>query len=136
MKTALTTMPKSTDAAFKDILERIQQQHPDTTIMALRALTWCLYARRPLHMDELRVAVVVEDGDGEPKDGEDVTSIPTLPRRASTVFERHLPSFMVSTAEAARILNAWIAMGANTRGQTVVPFQVIISATKIWRVHI
>jgi len=75
MKAALTTMPKTTDAAFKDILERIQQQHPDTTIMALRALTWCLYARRPLHMDELRVAVVVEEGDGEPRDGENSTSI-------------------------------------------------------------
>lgn len=75
MKAALTTIPKSTDAAFENILQRIEQQDTNTTMMACRALTWCYYARRPLHMDELRVAVVVEDGDSEQRDGEPATSI-------------------------------------------------------------
>ena len=75
MKAALTMIPKSTDAAFKNILERIEQQDTNTKRIAYRALTWCYYARRPLWMNELQAAIVVEEGDSEARDEENATTI-------------------------------------------------------------
>src|SRR5271170_2014954 len=75
MKAALTTIPKSTDAAFKNILERIEQQDTNTKKMAYRALTWCYYARRPLWMNELQAVIVVEEGDSEVREEENPTTI-------------------------------------------------------------
>lgn len=74
MKAALTTIPKTTDAAFQNILNRIKKtRHTATT--ARRALTWCYYTRRPLDMEELQVAIVVEDEDSEPREKENAGTI-------------------------------------------------------------
>ena len=70
MKAALGTIPSTTDAAFENILERIEQQELGSKITALRTLTWCYYARRPLRVDELCEALVVEDGDISHRDNE------------------------------------------------------------------
>jgi hypothetical protein len=75
MKAALTTIPKSTNAAFENILERIELQDTYTKTIAYRALTWCYYARRPLQMSELQAALVVEDRDSEARDEENATTI-------------------------------------------------------------
>jgi hypothetical protein len=74
MKAALTTIPKTTDDAFQNILERIEQD-PNTATTARRALTWCYYTRRPLDMEELRQAIVIEDEDGEPRGEENAGTI-------------------------------------------------------------
>jgi hypothetical protein len=68
MRAAMNTMPPTTDAAFENILKRIERQEHSSAIMAQRTLTWCYYARRPLQMDELRAALVVEDEDTELRD--------------------------------------------------------------------
>jgi hypothetical protein len=70
MKAALNTIPSTTDAAFENILERIEQQEIGSKITALRALTWCYYARRPLQVAELCQALFVEDGDIAQRDNE------------------------------------------------------------------
>src|SRR5271154_4503669 len=65
MREALKTIPSTTDEAFDKILDRIEAHGPSSAKMALRTLTWCYYARRPLKMEELCEALVVEDGDHE-----------------------------------------------------------------------
>lgn len=65
MQEALKTMPSTPNEAFDKILKRIEAQGLSSAKMALRTLTWCYYARRPLNMEELRGAIVVEDGDNK-----------------------------------------------------------------------
>jgi len=65
MEEALKTMPETTDEAFNKILERIEAHGRGSAKTALRTLTWCYHAQRPLKMEELREALVVEDGDNE-----------------------------------------------------------------------
>src|SRR5277367_2592683 len=65
-----------TDEAFDKILERIEALGPSSAKTALRTLTWCYYAQRPLKMEELREALAVEDGDSElPKNENSPASI-------------------------------------------------------------
>jgi hypothetical protein len=69
MKKALERMPTTIDDAFGNILERIgSSQGPDSARTALRTLTWVYRARRPLRMEELSEALVVEDGDHDPRE--------------------------------------------------------------------
>src|SRR5271154_5332688 len=70
MKAALGTIPSTTDAAFENILERIEQQELGSKVTALRALTWCYYARRPLRVAQICDALSVEDGDNAQRDNE------------------------------------------------------------------
>jgi len=66
MKRALETMPETTDDAFDKILKRIEANSGSSSRKtALRTLTWCYYAKRALKMEELREALVIEDGDNE-----------------------------------------------------------------------
>ena len=61
MREALNELPSTPDAAFEEMLRRIEQQDHRSAATAIRTLTWCYYSRRPLQMDELRHALVVED---------------------------------------------------------------------------
>ena len=61
MREALNELPSTPDEAFENILRRIEQQEHRAATTAKRTLTWCYYSRRPLQMDELRQALVVED---------------------------------------------------------------------------
>jgi len=62
MRKALNELPSTPDEAFENILRRIEQQDHRAATTAKRTLTWCYYSRRPLKMDELCQALVVEDG--------------------------------------------------------------------------
>jgi len=66
MKEALETMPETTDDAFDKIIKRIEAHSGSSSKKtAIRTLTWCYYAQRPLKMEELREALVIEAGDHE-----------------------------------------------------------------------
>src|SRR5271154_2675559 len=62
MRKALNERPSTPDKAFENILRRIEEQERHSATTAIRTLTWCYYSRRPLKMDELCQALVVEDG--------------------------------------------------------------------------
>jgi ankyrin repeat protein len=47
---------------YQRSLERVQRQHPERARLGLRALSWVLYARRPLSISELRHALAIEPG--------------------------------------------------------------------------
>jgi hypothetical protein len=70
MKKALETIPWTIDEAFNEILERIENQEPSSATTAKRTLTWVYYAQRPLEMEELREALVVERNDHDRKDND------------------------------------------------------------------
>lgn len=74
MRAAMNTVPPTTDDAFKNILNQIEKQESNSKITAQRTLIWCYYARRPLQMDELRAALVVEDEDIELRDEAETAS--------------------------------------------------------------
>ena len=61
MREALNELPSTPDEAFENILRRIEEQERHSATTAIRTLTWCYYSRRPLKMDELCQALVVED---------------------------------------------------------------------------
>lgn len=63
---ALRALPRSPDEAYQKILRRLGNQNTITKKSAFRTLSWILYARRPLQMQELLAAVQVDQG--EPSD--------------------------------------------------------------------
>ena len=60
---ALETAPRDMSSAYKDVMQRIEQSKPGDKVLAIKILSWLFYAFRPLLMDELLEALVVEDGD-------------------------------------------------------------------------
>lgn len=60
---ALETVPRDMSSAYKDVMKRIEQSKPGDKELAIKILSWLFYAFRPLLMDELLEALVVEDGD-------------------------------------------------------------------------
>ena len=76
MERSFETMPQTIDDAFDKMLKRIEEQGPGSAAMGRRTLRWVYYARRPLRMEELRQALVVEEDDSSPKKNAlDATSI-------------------------------------------------------------
>ena len=61
MEKALKTLPADQIEAYKDIITRIRAAGDHTSVTAIRTLTWIFHAARPLHMDELREALCVEE---------------------------------------------------------------------------
>jgi ankyrin repeat protein len=62
LRKALSELPKGIEQVFNRSLQRIEEQSPETRQLAVRALTWAMNARRPLHISEMIEAIAVEDG--------------------------------------------------------------------------
>ena len=62
IRQALKSLPQDLDETYERILSRI---NPNDAVMAKRALTWLAYASRPLLLDELAEAAVLEHGTRE-----------------------------------------------------------------------
>jgi len=62
---ALNSLPNDLHEAYNEVFKRIQVQGPDRQDLVLKIVSWILYAKRPLKMDELREAIVIEPGDTE-----------------------------------------------------------------------
>jgi hypothetical protein len=68
LRTALKKLPKGSEAyddAYKEAMERIESQLPDSRELAKQALLLITCARRPLTTLELRHALAVEVGESE-----------------------------------------------------------------------
>jgi hypothetical protein len=63
MKEALDSVPTELPNAYLETLERISRKGPDHLNLALEVLSWLFYAKRPIHMRELREALTVEKGE-------------------------------------------------------------------------
>ncbi|KAH0536219.1 hypothetical protein FGG08_006886, partial [Glutinoglossum americanum] len=59
VKKALRELPATLDDNYNEAMERIKQQ--PTRILAMRALSWIVYAVRPLHLEEVLHAIAVDD---------------------------------------------------------------------------
>jgi hypothetical protein len=75
MEKALDTLPTELSMAYKEVIDRISKTDEESGDAGMRILTWIFHAARPLKMDELRVALDVEDGysniDDEPQFSKD-----------------------------------------------------------------
>ncbi|KAH9484709.1 Vegetative incompatibility protein HET-E-1 [Psilocybe cubensis] len=60
---ALDLLPADLDSTYRSALSRIDNQEGDFPILAKRAITWLIYAHRPLTAAELMVALAIEDID-------------------------------------------------------------------------
>ncbi|KAH8781604.1 ankyrin repeat protein, partial [Hyaloscypha finlandica] len=49
--------------AYSNVIQRINGQLEEDRLLAQRALSWIIYAQRPLMISELRVALAIEAGD-------------------------------------------------------------------------
>jgi ankyrin repeat protein len=66
LRDALTTLPTGVsayDEAYQDAMKRIERQHPERTAVAKDVLAWLTFAKRPLNIEELRTAVIVQETD-------------------------------------------------------------------------
>jgi ankyrin repeat protein len=61
LRKALMQLPKGIEQVFKRSLQRIEEQSEETRQLAVKALTWAMNARRPLHVSEMLEAIAVED---------------------------------------------------------------------------
>jgi hypothetical protein len=59
VKKALRALPTTLDKNYDEAMERIKQ-HPNKTV-AIWALTWVVYALRPLQLEEVQHAIAVEE---------------------------------------------------------------------------
>jgi hypothetical protein len=60
---AVHSAPKDLSSAYNEIISRIESGPPGDKDLAMRILSWVLRSLRPLEMDELREALVVEDAE-------------------------------------------------------------------------
>jgi hypothetical protein len=60
---ALETVPRTMPAAYEDVLKRIEQSGSDDMNLAIKILSWLFYTKKPLSMDALRQALVVNEND-------------------------------------------------------------------------
>ncbi|KAK2791961.1 hypothetical protein FQN51_001975 [Onygenales sp. PD_10] len=68
IRTALKNLPSGSDAydaAYQDIMKRVENQLPDQAKLAKRVLSWIVCARRPLKQTELLHALAVEPHEHE-----------------------------------------------------------------------
>lgn len=63
VRNKLQTLPTTLTGTYDDAMQRIQNQAPDHSRVALKALAWVSYALRPLSLKELQHALAVEPGD-------------------------------------------------------------------------
>src|SRR5579859_1107124 len=56
-------MPTELFDLYEIVMSRITQLEDDSKQLALETLSWVLYAKRPLHIDELQEAITIEEGD-------------------------------------------------------------------------
>jgi len=57
VKSALRELPKGLDQTYTRMMKQIYSQHQYMCDLALTAFKWVLWAKRPLHMSELRAAL-------------------------------------------------------------------------------
>lgn len=62
---ALSTVPLNMSSAYEDVMKRIEESKKGDIKLALKILSWLFYAKRPLEMNELLEALVVEDNDDD-----------------------------------------------------------------------
>ena len=68
IKTSLANLPKGSgalDVAYKQAMQRIEDQRPGFRELAKRTLSWITYAYEPLTVGQLRYALATEDGKTE-----------------------------------------------------------------------
>jgi hypothetical protein len=58
-KAAIKTLPRGLDATYVRMLETIEDQSEDDLNLVCQAITWVIFACRPLWLDELAIAVAV-----------------------------------------------------------------------------
>ena len=63
LRKALETLPEELDDTYDQAMERIQCQKRSTVDFASKILSWVIFARRPMTIEELRCALAVEPGD-------------------------------------------------------------------------
>ncbi|KAF5254912.1 hypothetical protein FANTH_408 [Fusarium anthophilum] len=66
LKDALSTLPTGTsayDKAYQCALERIESQHEHRVAVAKDVLAWLTFVKRPLTIEELRTAVIIQEAD-------------------------------------------------------------------------
>ncbi|KAF5552597.1 isoform 2 of ankyrin-3 [Fusarium mexicanum] len=66
LKDALSTLPTGTsayDEAYQCALERIESQHEHRVSIAKDVLAWLTFVKRPLTIEELRTAVIIQETD-------------------------------------------------------------------------
>ncbi|KAF1811584.1 hypothetical protein P152DRAFT_369199, partial [Eremomyces bilateralis CBS 781.70] len=74
---ALNTMPAKLDDTYDQAMERIKQQ-PHRRL-ALQALTWIVYAVRPLQVNEIRHAIAIDELEPDDRSiSEDMLTLPEL----------------------------------------------------------
>src|SRR5579859_4573516 len=56
-------MPTELFDLYETVMSQITQSEDDSKQLALETLSWVLYAKRPLHIDELQEAITIEEGD-------------------------------------------------------------------------
>jgi hypothetical protein len=60
---SLLSLPTTLEDVYTDAMNRIERLGGERTEVALKTLTWILYAERPLRMSELHHAVAVQASD-------------------------------------------------------------------------
>ncbi|KAJ7444049.1 ankyrin repeat-containing domain protein [Mycena latifolia] len=60
VREALQHLPKGLNYTYEEAMNRIKSQNEDDRQLALQALTWVAYAKRPLSVAELREALAIE----------------------------------------------------------------------------
>lgn len=66
MKNALeNSVPTQLYDAYETVMDAIFQSNNDSKELAQKILSWIFHAKRPLRMNELRIAIAVRDGDVE-----------------------------------------------------------------------
>ncbi|KAJ7443981.1 ankyrin repeat-containing domain protein [Mycena latifolia] len=60
VREALQHLPKDLNHTYEEAMTRIKNQNEDDRQLALQALTWVAYAKRPLSVAELREALAIE----------------------------------------------------------------------------
>ncbi|KAF9779398.1 hypothetical protein IL306_001770, partial [Fusarium sp. DS 682] len=61
--TALPTGASAYDEAYQDAMKRIESQNRERTAIAKDVLAWLTFAKRPLKIEELRTAVIIQETD-------------------------------------------------------------------------
>jgi hypothetical protein len=60
---ALETVPKDVHSAYDEVIKTIRQNGESEIHLALKILSWVFRVQRPLRIEELLEALVIEDGD-------------------------------------------------------------------------
>lgn len=59
LRKALGVLPEELERTYEEALERIQGQPVDESKLAMRVLSWIVYAIRPLKVGEIQHAIAV-----------------------------------------------------------------------------